>query len=106
MMCCLELLGEGVMARDFDRRVADLQVEKVSGLALSLSLADVQADAAAIRTAASELATIESTQAPGMTALAKELRSAKLLVSDCRPDAVRVRDLDAAIDAANRAAAR
>ena len=81
-MCCFELLGEGVMARDFDRRVAELQVEKVSDMALSLSLADVQADAAAIRTAASESATIQSTLAPGMTALTKELRSAKLLVAD------------------------
>jgi hypothetical protein len=70
------------------------------------ALADVQADAATIRAAATEFATIQSTLAPRMTALTKELRNAKPLPADCRPDAGRVRNLDAAIDAANQAAAR
>lgn len=66
------------------------------------ALADVQADTAAIRAAATEFATIQSTLAPRMTALTKELRNAKPLPADCRPDAARVRNLDAAIDAANK----
>lgn len=70
------------------------------------ALADVQADAATIRKAASEFATIQSTLAPRMTALTKELRNAKPLPADCRPDPVRVRNLDAAIDAANQVIAR
>lgn len=70
------------------------------------TLADVQADAATIRKAATEFATIQSTLAPRMTALTKELRNAKPLPPDCRPDPVRVRNLDAAIDAANQVIAR
>jgi hypothetical protein len=70
------------------------------------ALADVQADAATIRQAATEFATIQSTLAPKMTALTKELRNAKPLPADCRPDAVRVRNLDAAIDAANKSIPR
>ena len=70
------------------------------------ALADVQADAAVIRQAATEFATIQSTLAPKMSALAKELRNAKPLPADCRPDAVRVRNLDAAIDAANQSIPR
>ncbi|MDY0961726.1 hypothetical protein [Massilia sp. CFBP9026] len=70
------------------------------------ALADVQADAATIRQAATEFGTIQSTLAPRMTALTKELRNAKPLPPDCRPDPVRVRNLDAAIDAANQAIPR
>lgn len=70
------------------------------------ALADVQADAAVIRQAAAEFADIQSTLAPKMTALTKELRNAKPLPAGCRPDADRVRNLDAAIDAANQGIAR
>jgi len=70
------------------------------------ALADVQADAAVIRQAAAEFAGIQSTLAPKMTALTKELRNAKPLPADCRPDADRVRNLDAAIDAANKSIPR
>lgn len=70
------------------------------------AIAQVQADAATIRTAATEFAAIQSTLAPKMTALTKELRNAKPLPADCRPDPVRVRNLDAAIDAANQAIPR
>lgn len=71
-----------------------------------LALATLQADAAVITKAAAEFATIQSTLAPRMTALTKELRNATPLPADCRPDPVRVRNLDAAIDAANQAVAR
>jgi len=70
------------------------------------ALSALQADASAIRQAATEYAGIQSTLAPKLTALTKELRNAKPLPADCRPDPVRVRNLDAAIDAANQAAAR
>jgi len=70
------------------------------------ALLDVQTDARAIRTAAAEFVAIQSTLAPRMTALTKELRNAKPLPPDCRPDPVRVRNLDAAIDAANQAIPR
>jgi len=70
------------------------------------ALADVQADARVIRTAAAEFGAIQSTLAPRMSALTKELRNAKPLPPDCRPDPVRVRNLDAAIDAANKSIPR
>lgn len=69
------------------------------------ALSTLQADAAAIHQAATEYAGIQSTLAPKLTALTKELRNAKPLPADCHPDPVRVRNLDAAIDAANQAAA-
>ncbi len=70
------------------------------------ALADVQADAAVIRTAATEFAAIQSTLAPRMSALTKELRNAPKLPAGCVPDPVRVRNLDAAIDAANKSIPR
>lgn len=70
------------------------------------ALADVQADAAVIRTAATEFAVIQSTLAPRMSALTKELRNAKPLPVGCVPDADRVRNLDAAIEAANKSIPR
>jgi hypothetical protein len=70
------------------------------------ALTTLKADADAVHTAAVEYAGIQNTLAPKITALTKELRNAPRLPADCRPDAVRVRNLDAAIDAANQAAAR
>ena len=70
------------------------------------ALADVHADAATIRQAATEFATIQSTLAPRMSALTKELRIAKPLPAGCVPDADRVRNLDAAIEAANKSIPR
>ena len=72
----------------------------------SAALTTLQADAEAIHKAAAEYAGIETTLAPKIAALTKELRNAKPLPVDCRPDAVRVRNLDAAIDAANSAIPR
>lgn len=70
------------------------------------ALADVQADAATIRQAAAEFGAIQSTLAPRMTALTKELRNAPKLPAGCVPGPERVRNLDAAIDAANQVIAR
>ena len=91
-----------------DAEIADLRrahAEYRAGLS-EQALADVQAEAKTIRTAAAEFAAIQSTLAPRMTALTKELRNAKPLPPDCRPDPVRVRNLDAAIDAANKSIPR
>lgn len=79
-------------------------VEKANQAAATLTT--LQADAEAIHKAAAEYAGIETTLAPKIAALTKELRNAKPLPVDCRPDAVRVRNLDAAIDAANSAIPR
>ena len=73
------------------------------------ALANVQADAAVIRTAATEFAAIQSTLAPRMSALTKELRNVRNvtpLPADCKPTPDRVRNLEAAIDAANKSIPR
>lgn len=73
------------------------------------ALTNVQADATTIRKAATEFATIQSTLAPRMSALTKELRNvrnATPLPADCKPTPDRVRNLDAAIDAANKSIPR
>jgi hypothetical protein len=70
------------------------------------ALRTLQADAAVIHQAATEYASIQNTLAPKLTALTKELRNAPRLPADCKPDPVRVRNLDTAIDAANQAIPR
>lgn len=70
------------------------------------ALTTLRADAEVIHKAATEYAAIETTLAPKFAALTKEIRNAKPLPVGCRPDAVRVRNLDAAIDAANQAIPR
>jgi hypothetical protein len=70
------------------------------------ALTTLKADADTIHKAATEYAAIETTLAPKIAALTKELRNAPKLPPDCRPDPVRVRNLDAAIDAANAAIPR
>lgn len=91
-----------------DAEIAELRrahAEYRAGLS-EQALADVQASTEVIRTAAAEFGAIQSTLAPRISALTKELRNAPKLPADCRPDPVRVRNLDAAIDAANQAIAR
>lgn len=70
------------------------------------AITDMKADAASIHAAATEYAAIESTLAPKIAALTKELKNAPKLPPGCRPDDFRVRNLEAAVDAANAAAAR
>lgn len=74
-----------------------------------LALTTLQADAARITEAATEFAAIQSTLAPRMSALTKELRNVRNvtpLPADCKPTPDRVRNLDAAIDAANKSIPR
>jgi len=73
------------------------------------ALTTLQADAAEVRRAATEFGAIQSTLAPKMTALTKELRNVRNttpLPADCKPTPDRVRNLDAAIDAANKSIPR
>jgi hypothetical protein len=79
-------------------------VEKANQATAALTA--LQADAAAIHQAATEYAGIETTLAPKIAALTKELRNAKPLPVGCSPSPDRVRNLDAAIDAANQAIPR
>lgn len=70
------------------------------------ALVSLKEDAAAVHKAAIEYAAIETTLAPKIAALTKELRNAPKLPDNCRPDLYRVRNLETAIDAANQSIAR
>lgn len=74
-------------------------VEKANQAATALTT--LQADATAIHAAATEYAGIQNSLAPKIAALTKELRNAKPLPPGCAPNLERVRNLEAAIDAAN-----
>jgi len=91
-----------------DAEIAELQRAHAETMRSQseLALTTLQADAARITEAATEFAIIQSTLAPRMSALTKELRNAKPLPAGCVPDADRVRNLDAAIDAANKSIPR
>lgn len=66
----------------------------------------MQADAKSIHDAATELAGIQISLGPKLDAIRKDLKNAKPLPRDCGPDSVRVRSLEAAIEAANAASSR
>jgi hypothetical protein len=87
--------------------LADVRAEHAGQVAIqaTAALSTMKADADAIHAAAQQLGAIEITLGPKIDALKKEIRNAKPLPAGCVPDAGRVRNLDAAIDAANAAAA-
>jgi hypothetical protein len=94
-----------------DAEIAELQRAHAEFRATlsEAALASVQADFATIRQAATEFATVQSTLAPRMSALTKELRNVRNvtpLPADCKPTPDRVRNLEAAIDAANKSIPR
>jgi hypothetical protein len=94
-----------------DAEIAELQRAHAETMRSQseLALTTLQADAARIATAATEFAAIQSTLAPRMSALTKELRNVRNvtpLPADCKPTPDRVRNLDAAIDAANKSIPR
>lgn len=69
------------------------------------ALEDLQQAGATIRAKADEFSGIQTTLVAKMDAIRKDLKNAKPLPADCRPDDVRVRNLSDAVDAANAAAA-
>ncbi|MDW3682638.1 hypothetical protein RA280_12965 [Cupriavidus sp. CV2] len=69
------------------------------------ALADLRTAGAGIRARADEYRAIQSTLGSRLDAIQKELKNAKPLPVDCRPDDFRVRKLSDAIDAAKQAAA-
>ncbi|AOZ08156.1 hypothetical protein BKK80_13695 [Cupriavidus malaysiensis] len=69
------------------------------------ALGELRAAGAGIRARADEYRAIQSTLSTRLDAIQKELKNAKPLPADCRPDAGRVRMLSNAVDAAKQAAA-
>lgn len=91
-----------------DAEIADLKsgYAKERETQATAALTSLKADADAITKAAGEYAAIVSPLAPRIAALTKELRNAKPLPVGCAPTPDRVRNLDAAIDAANQSIPR
>ena len=94
-----------------DAEIAELQRAHAETMRSQseLALTTLQADGARITHAATEFATIQSTLAPRMSALTKELRNVRNTTpppADCKPTTDHVRNLDAAIDAANKSIPR
>jgi hypothetical protein len=88
--------------------IAELKAQSATDKAAQsdAALADIKVDSAAIHAAATQSAAAVAILVPKMIALTKELKNAPPLPTGCKPDAYRVRNLEAAVDAANEAAAR
>jgi hypothetical protein len=69
------------------------------------ALGDLRTASATIREKADEFAGIQTTLGAKLDAIRKDLKNAKPLPADCRPDAQRVRNLLDAVDATKQAAA-
>lgn len=107
-MACAGAAGWFVKGWQAGAEIADLKAgyAKERETQATAALTTLKADADAITKAAGEYAAITSPLAPKIAALTKELRNAPRLPVDCRPDAGRVQNLDAAIDAANQSIPR
>lgn len=107
-LICTGFVGWQIRGMQADREIATLQANyaREREQQATAALVSLKADADAVRQAATEYAAIETTLAPKIAALTKELRHAPKLPDDCRPDDYRVRNLDAAIDAANQSIPR
>ncbi|AMR80255.1 hypothetical protein A2G96_08055 [Cupriavidus nantongensis] len=69
------------------------------------ALSDLKEAGVRIRQSADDYLVIKSDLGAKMDAIRKDLKNAKPLPVDCRPDDVRVRNLSSAVDAAKQAAA-
>lgn len=90
-----------------DAELAELTAARAqSDLAtVNQALGDLRAAGADIRARADEYRGITTELGAAASAIRKELKNAKPLPADCRPDDFRVRKLSDAVDAAKQAAA-
>ncbi|MDH2239058.1 hypothetical protein N5K27_22375 [Pigmentiphaga sp. GD03639] len=90
------------LERDLARQQADVSRQQAKESAAALS--DLETMIRNIRAAADGYQAQQAILAPRIDALAREIKNApKPLPVDCRPDDFRVRNLRAAVDAANEA---
>lgn len=99
--------GFAVQGWRLGAQIAELKASRANEIAAQsqAALNDLSDASKKINQAANDYASIETTLGKKMDQLRKDFKDAKPLPPDCRPDSVRVRNLDAAIDAANEAAA-
>lgn len=90
----------------------DAEIERIKTASARADLADankaiedIGKASNAIRTKADEFAGINSTLGAKLDAIRKDMKNAKPLPVDCRPDDFRVRKLSDAVEAAKQAAA-
>jgi hypothetical protein len=90
-----------------DAELAELTAARAQAdlVSANLALTDLRAAGQTIRQKADEYAGIQSTLGAKIDAIRKDMKNAKPLPADCRPDAARVRNLSDAVDAAKQAAA-
>jgi len=111
-------IGAGVLALAFlagwwvngwrkDAELAELTAARAQAdlATANQALGDLRAAGADIRARADEYRGITTELGAAASAIRKELKNAKPLPADCRPDDFRVRKLSDAVDAAKRAAA-
>ncbi|MFA9439381.1 hypothetical protein ACDA63_07070 [Uliginosibacterium sp. sgz301328] len=90
-----------------DREIADIKeaIATDRAQAAERAASDMQSAALAMRTSADDVRRSSANLKASMAAITKELKNAPALPADCKPDAVRVRGLRDAYDAARRSAA-
>lgn len=91
-----------------DRQISELHATRSIEIAVSANaaLADIKSATAAINDAASSAKLINDDLNLQLALIRKDLKNAKPLPVDCRPDAVRVSNINDTIDTANKAIAR
>ena len=104
------LIGIGWTAQGWrkDAEIAKLQADRANDSATQAkgALADLTTASKTINDAAARFAGQQTTLGSKLDAIQKEMKNAKPLPPDCRPDAFRLRSLEAAVSAANEAASR
>lgn len=108
LLMSVVLFGAGWTAQGWrkDAEIAGMTATASDARATSAeqAAADLQSGAVAMRAAADEVRRSSATLKASMAAITKELKNAPALPADCKPDAVRVRGLRDAYDAARRSA--
>ncbi|MEM5429410.1 hypothetical protein [Cupriavidus oxalaticus] len=103
---CLFAAGWSANGWRKDAEIAELTAARAQAdlTSANLALTDMKEAGAKIRQSADDYLAIQSMLGVKMDALRKDLKNAKPLPADCRPDAQRVRNLSEAVDAAKQAA--
>lgn len=104
---CLFAAGWQVNGWRKDAQIAELTAARAQAdlTSANLALTDLRVAGQTIRQKADEYAGIQSTLGAKLDAIRKDMKNAKPLPVDCRPDDFRVRKLSDAVDAAKQAAA-
>jgi hypothetical protein len=106
LAACLFAAGWQVNGWRKDAEIAELTAVRAQAdlKSANLALTDLVAAGATIREKADEFRGIQTTMHTELAAIRKDMKNAKPLPVDCRPDDFRMRKLSDAVDAAKQAA--